>query len=589
MNKKKIITICASVVILAVAFVVGYILNDKNYNNDTKEENTKLSVNLSALSYEDNTKLKTYTQDDFTTFLNDYNANNLPKVYVTEFLFDGVGMYKPYDLDDFLEEGNDVTVKTLNAKVININTTGDITLSGDITGGMLAVNTNNVTGNINILLNGIKLDTDSKKIPAIYVYNKDRTYTGSKVTIKALKDTENYLEGGKLKKVSLVGSDELSNYTNKYSSTNQENYTKYTNYYGVYTSSDIKNILFATITADNEDLQDGDPYYFYKASGAISSDIDLYFEGEGYLEVTSKNKEGIETKGSLTFAGGTGDYKINAEDDCLNTTTDSKELSGAHNTLTIDVNSMYAIVSNDADEGDAIDSNGELIINGGTIVALAKPGQDAGIDSENGIYINGGTVLATGDMYDEVKDTSKQRFMVFNFNNKPASSDLITLLDSSDNVIFAYKTDRTYTSLVYSSSSLEEKTYYLYKNGTITGTEENGFYTKVNSYAKGTQLAYSSTGTSNGMIGGGDHGGGAMQGTRPERPNNDNNMTPPEKPNGDNNMTPPDGNMPNNGGTMPEFGNMPFEGTNNNLTATNKDFTISGIANLFSGVSNYSE
>jgi len=100
----------------------------------------------------------------------------------------------------------------------------------------------------------------------------------------------------------------------------------------------IKKILFATVNADNEDLSDGDPVNYYKASGAISSDIDLYFEGTGYLEVTSKNKEGVETKGNLTFSGGTGDYVINAQDDCLNTTTDSKEINNARNTLTIDVN-----------------------------------------------------------------------------------------------------------------------------------------------------------------------------------------------------------------------------------------------------------
>lgn len=59
-----------------------------------------------------------------------------------------------------------------------------------------------------------------------------------------------------------------------------------------------------------KNLKEGDHLYFYKASGAISSDIDLYFEGEGYLEVNSKNKEDIETKGNLTLSGGTGDYVI---------------------------------------------------------------------------------------------------------------------------------------------------------------------------------------------------------------------------------------------------------------------------------------
>ena len=433
-NKYKII----SIVSLALAILIVVLLAIKVISN--KANNTSsLTVNLTNLTYGDNfDDLKTYTQDDFNTFLNDYSNNNLPKVYVTKFLFDGVSMYKPYDLDDFIEEGNNTQIDPLEITVININTTGDIELSGEIVGGMIAINTNNVKDNINLLLNNVKIDTDSKKVPAVYVYNKDITYTGSLVTIKAMENTNNYLEGGKLKKVSLVPSDNLSEYASKYSSDNKTNYETYTNYYGVYTTEEINNILFATVTVDNEDLSDGDPYYFYKASGAISSDIDLYFEGSGYLEVTSKNKEGIETKGNLTFDGGVGDYVINAEDDCLNTTTDNKENTNARNTLTINVNSMYAIVSNEADEGDAIDSNGELIINGGLVVAIAKPGSDAGIDSENGTYINGGIVLATGDMYDEISSESKQTFMVLSFGNRMAENDLITLVDSDDNIIFTY-------------------------------------------------------------------------------------------------------------------------------------------------------
>mgnify|MGYP003571297868 CR=1 FL=1 len=468
---------------LCLIFILSFIINTKVL---------AASINLSDLS-----NIKTYEQSDFNTFLNDYNNNNLDDIYITKFLFDGVGMYKPYDLDDFIESGNDFVVEPLEITVINLNSLDDTTFTGELSGGMIAVNTNNKSGNINIILNNVKLDTDSKKIPVIYIYNKDITSTNVKVTIKTLENTNNYLEGGKLKKVSLMPSDGLSSYTNKYSGTNSTNFTSYTNYYGVYNSSQIKKILFATVNADNEDLSDGDPVNYYKASGAISSDIDLYFEGTGYLEVTSKNKEGVETKGNLTFSGGTGDYVINAQDDCLNTTTDSKEINNARNTLTIDVNSMYAIVSLDADEGDAIDSNGTLIINGGTIVAASYPGSDAGIDSENGIFINGGTVLATGDMYDQIMNTSKQNYMVFSFNSSIEEDTLITMLDSSNNPIFSYKTDRTYTNLIYSNSNLSG-TYYLYKDGSIKGNNTNGFYTKISKYTKGTMLGYSNTGVNMG-------------------------------------------------------------------------------------------
>ena len=562
MKKKKLLIIVSVLLILGLSTIIIA----KKMDSSSKT----LSVNLSNLTYNDSEEkqLKVYSKDAFDSFYEDYQNNNLDEVYVTEFLFDGVGMYKTYDLDDFIEEGNSTEVKPLEITTININTDGDITFTGELTGGMIALDTNKITKDVNIILNGVKLDTDSKKAPAIYVYNKDITYTGSKVTIKTVKGTDNYIEGGKLKKVSLIGSDELESFTNKYSGEVSNYYSTYTNYYGVYTSSEINNVLFAKVTADNEDLADGDPYYYYKASGAISSDIDLYFEGEGSLEVTSKNKEGIETKGNLEFMGGTGDYTVYAEDDCLNTTTDKSENSSARNTLTINVNSLTAIVSNEADEGDAIDSNGTLTINGGRIIALAKSGQDVGLDSEDGTYINSGTILATGDMLDEISSDSKQTFVTFAFQDKPIEDTLITLLDDSNTPIFAFKTDRTYSNLIYSSASLKEGTYYLYKDGEVTGETNSGFYTSITNYTKGTQLGYSSNEIQNGM----GMPGMNNNGTPPEKPDDSNmpNMnggTPPEKPSNDN-MQIPDRNMPNMSMGSP----------------TNKEFTITTGKNQFSGI-----
>lgn len=570
-NRNIIMYIIIGVLIVVIG-VSTFVYLNRNKKEVTEKVLKNTTVDLSHSTF-NSKELKVYTQDDFETFKNDYKNNFLDDIYLTEFLFDGVGMYKPYDLDDFIEKGNDYTVEPLKINVININTVGNIELSGELT-GMIAVNSNVLNDEVNLILNGVKIDTDSKKVPAIYVYNKDITNTTSKVTIVAKENTKNYIEGGKLKKVSLIGSDELDNYSNKYTGSD---YANYTNYYGVYKTSELNDILFAKITADNDDLKDGDPYYFYKAAGAISSDIDLYFNGSGYLEVTSKNKEGIETKGNLEFSGGIGDYVINAEDDCLNTTTKSSSNKNARNTLTINVKSLTAIVSNDADEGDAIDSNGELYINGGNIIAIAKPGADAGIDSETGTYINSGEVIATGDMVDAISNSSKQNFVVLSFKEKVQKDTLITLLDSNENVVFSYKTDREYTNLVFSSSKLVNGTYYLYRDGNIDGTISNGLYTTVNSYDKGTQLGYANSGLMSGPGGMGGNG-------RPEMPNGQapSDNTDRQMPN-DENRQMPSGERPSDNGTRPEMPN----GQNNNssnMNSSNKEFTINGISNGFNGI-----
>lgn len=472
--------------VISIALIFIFTLN-------VKAENSTIYVNLENLTYSTNQKdyQEILEYKTFESFLEAYNSSSLPSIYLTNFLFDGVSSVKTPDLDDFIEnESNDTKIKTLEIKVINVNTVGNIEFTGKITGAMIGVDTNNKVGNINLILNNVSLDTDSKKAPALYVYNKDKNYTACKVTIKTLLGTKNYLEGGKLKKVSLIGSDKLDQYSSYYTGDSLTNYNDYSAYYGIYTSEEIKNILFATVQADNEDLKDGDPYYFYKASGAISSDIDLYFEGEGYLKVTSKNKEGIETKGNLTFSGGTGDYEIIAADDCLNTTTASNSDKTIRNDLTIDVKRLLAYVREDASEGDAIDSNGKLIINGGTIYAFAHPSSpDAGLDSGNGTYINGGTVIATGNMIDAISNESKQKFIYASFNEIAADT-LIVLKNQDDEIITAFKTARNIQSLLYSSSNLNYTSYKIYTGGTIEGEEENGLYTKINSYEAGSEIVF---------------------------------------------------------------------------------------------------
>lgn len=551
MNKK--IFIVSVVLVLCLIGEACFI----NYFRNNNAKVSEISVNLSDLTYGDNSSsLKVYSQDDYESFLSDFNSGKLPEVYVTEFIFDGVGMYKAYDLDDFIEAGNYIDVDVFKTKAININTTGNINLSGEFK-GIVLVNSNDIESDINIKLNGVNIDSDSKKIPAFYVYNKDVSFSQYDVTISAVEGTKNYITGGKFKKVSLVGSDQLDTFSDKYSGDTSSWYSDYSNYYGIYTSEQINNVLFAKVTASSEDLADGDPYYFYKGAGAISSDIDLSFKGAGYLEVRSKNKEGIESKGNLTFSGGIGDYVVYAFDDCLNTTTKSS-VRGARNDLVIDVNSLTAIVDLESDEGDAIDSNGSLTINGGTIIALAKTGQDSGLDADKGTFINGGTVIASGDMYDEISSESKQSFIGLGFSNSVNSGEFITLVNDTDDVIFSFKTDRNYSNLIYSSSKLMTGNYYLYKNGDVVGTDVNGFYSNADSFSDGISLVYTINGL--GMMNGGN---------RPDGEGNGLGM-----PNDMQGMTPPDMNM------QSDF---------NTLESANNVFKIDGISNLFGGIVVYSE
>lgn len=499
MDKKIIL----GALLIIILFVGLYLANS---------DNKMIIVNVENLTY-NGKKIKSYTQETYDEFLNDYKNDKLPDIYITDFIFDGAGMYRPYDLDDYIDDPNHEE-KVLTITAFNINTTGDIEFTGKISGAMILVNTNDIENDINIVLNNLNLNTDSKKAPAIFIYNKDINYTLHKVTIMTKDGTENYVEGGKFKKVSLVSKEDIELHTPNADSSDWYNYYEgYPNYYGIYSKEEVDDILFAKVQASSENLKDRDPLYFYKASGVISSDIDLYFEGTGYLKVTSKNDEGIETKGNLTFSGGTGDYDVYAEDDCLNTTTED-----SRNTLTIDVNSLKAVVSLSAEEGDAIDSNGSIIINNGNIIAISHPGSDSGLDSNSGTQINGGTVISTGDMYDQISNDSKQNFMVLSFSHMVDDNDKILLKDSNDDLVFEYETDRSYSYLIYSSPDLIDGEYSLYNGDTLLGYSTNGSI-------------------------------------------DDKRMGPPKR-------------------------NI---GSQLNIFASNKNFTIDGISNIFNGVGEYKE
>ena len=101
-------------------------------------ESADCYVNLTNLTYKINDtekEITNYTQDQFDEFVSAYTANKLPEIYTTEFLYDGVGMVKTPDLDDFTDaQSNDTKIKTLGIKAINVNMTGNIEFTGTITG-----------------------------------------------------------------------------------------------------------------------------------------------------------------------------------------------------------------------------------------------------------------------------------------------------------------------------------------------------------------------------------------------------------------------------------------------------------------------
>lgn len=325
--------------------------------------------------------------------------------------------------------------------IINIKESGVYEFSGTLTDGQIAIDTNNIKGEVVILLNNANITC--KNAPAIFVYNVATKSETCNVIIKTAKESENYVYGGLIKQ-SVEGWE------------------------------DQDKIVYSIEKNYNDE---GEYFERYKYDGAISSDISLTFEGEGTLEIASE-REGIEGKRDLTFNSGT--YIINSTEDGINAAQDNESI------ITINGGKIVVNTSVDGPKGDGIDSNGYLYINGGEVYSFANPtSEDSGLDSDLGIYINGGKIVATGNMYDEINKNSKQKSVTYRFDKSIAKDTLITLVDENENPVIAFKTDRTYKILTFSNENLEDKEYTVYEGGKIEGTAENGLYTDIEFYQKG--------------------------------------------------------------------------------------------------------
>ena len=110
--------------------------------------------------------------------------------------------------------------------------------------------------------------------------------------------------------------------------------------------------------------------------GAIHSDVSILITGEskgdGILNVIGSS-EGIETDKHFFMNGGI--LKIAAQDDAINASLDN-------GCIVIIRGGKLLINSGLGREGDGIDSNGYILVDGGEVISAARPGADSGLDAD---------------------------------------------------------------------------------------------------------------------------------------------------------------------------------------------------------------
>ena len=339
----------------------------------------------------------------------------------------------------------------------------------------------------------------------------------------------------------------------------------------------------------------------WKQDGAVYSYMSMNVFGPGALDITAEN-EGLDTELHLTIQGG--DIAIRADNDGINTNEDGVSVT------TINAGSLHIIAGLGA-EGDGIDSNGYLVINGGTVVASANPASDAGLDSDMGSFVNGGTVVALGSTMDWAESDSLAVTMNLQFSQYQDIGSAIAVQNEAGDVIFAYdpsedevlgENARQYMGAVISCPAFAQgETYSVWLDGTVTGEETGGVYTAVTAYDSGTQMQYTGTDVGRGGMGGmrpegemsKDLGTQRPEGEKGEKPTLPEGETMPEgfdgqrpqRPDGEKSAPPeeeipamPDGEAPSVRGGGFGQGNIQAAGD------PSTDFYMQDMVNAFSGI-----
>lgn len=194
----------------------------------------------------------------------------------------------------------------------------------------------------------------------------------------------------------------------------------------------------------------------FSADKALTCGRNMYIRG-GHTVVKAgggESSEGVESKFLMQIDGGI--VEVAAQDDAINAQGDLIINGG-------DIKA-YSMVN------DAIDANCNIVINGGNIFASGNGMPEGGLDcaDEEGyrLFINGGTIIAVGGRHSMPDKQSRQPSIQWQLNNLEASKEY------GVEGICSYKSDRAYqmggATLLFSSPKLQKgKPYAL----TIDGQE----------------------------------------------------------------------------------------------------------------------
>lgn len=244
-------------------------------------------------------------------------------------------------------------------------------------------------------------------------------------------------------------------------------------------SNDTINIIAGSVILSTDD--DG-----------IHADNNITIDG-GEINVLNCN-EGIE---SMVITVNGGELRINASDDGFNAADGTTNVIGMRNApgmmqgslnYSLAINGGYIVINSN---GDSIDSNGNISMTGGVLIANGPTSNTNGaLDSNGQFSMDGGLLIAVSSsgMAESPDEISNQNSLLYLYDTIQPAGSIIYIESKSGEQILAYETSRNFQSIAFSSPELEKgETYNIYSGGSMNSVKTDNLYEK-GVYSGGTYI-----------------------------------------------------------------------------------------------------
>jgi len=225
----------------------------------------------------------------------------------------------------------------------------------------------------------------------------------------------------------------------------------------------------------------------------INAAVSILIAG-GTIDIT-ESSEGIEAPRIVIADGKT---SVVSSDDGVNVSGGTEESTGegggpggqsvADSSLLLTISGGHLTVEA---EGDGLDSNGSIVMTGGTVIVNGPTANKNGsLDYDGTFAMTGGFLVAAGSsgMVQATSEKSTQADVLITYSANQQSGALIHFEDSAGKDIITFAPSKNYQSVFVSSPDLKtDGAYTLSAGGSSTGSETNGLY-DGGAYQGGTKV-----------------------------------------------------------------------------------------------------